>query len=309
MDGGREDYILINNISYPLNILHMAKEEKQVGSYSTPWDIFKMGMRFGRDYVLGTKGQGLFPSIKKKNPLRSCLWGCNLIIGPPKSGKGLVCSILSQLGIDFGYDLKIRSEDIINGRFEDKKFIHHNHKLMRFMVGYGRSSDFGYFLLRNYKERLKELYLMNKVKGTLKNLEKRTKMDWGVKDPALCITFRRLHTYFINPKIMYVIRDPAEIMLSEVINSGISPTKAINLWNECALNIINYKLKFGGTIILYHKLISKDQRTLDKIKQFVYFKGDNKPFDIINDKLYMSKGKVPVPQYTKYLWEFIKEME
>ena len=148
---------------------------------------------------------------------------------------------------------------------------------------------------------------MNNVNSALKKIDKKTSSKWGIKDPALCITFRRLHHYFSDFKPIYIIRSPAEVVISEVLGGGSSPSKAIKLWDECVLNILNYKLKFGGPIILHHNLLKKDKKTFDILQKYLETE-DKTIFDVIKTKYYRSKGDIPLPEYTLKLWDHIQRI-
>lgn len=235
------------------------------------------------------------------------LKNCYIVIGPPRSGTSLLSNIMSNAGIDFDTNLKKANIQNPEGFYEHNLLQHHNNKLLRFMTEHKSPSEFGFFLARDNKERLKEIYLMNKVNYALKKIDKNTKTKWGIKDPALCITFRRLHHYFSDFKPIYIIRSPAEVVISEVLGGGSSPLKAIKLWEECVLNILNYKLKFGGQIILHHNLIKRDKKTLDSIKKYLGT-DDESIFNAIKTEYYRSKGDIPLPDYTLKLWEHVKKI-
>ncbi len=247
-------------------------------------------------------------SFIKDRLVKGNLKGCHVVIGPPRSGTSVLSNVLSKGGIDFGNNLIQANIQNPKGFFENKDLQHNNNKLMRFMTQHGNYSDFGFFLARDNKERMKEIFLMNKVKFALAKLNKETKDKWGIKDPALCITFRRLYNYFEGFKPIYIVRDPVEVVISEVTGGGSSPIKAFNLWNECVLNILNYKIKFGGPLVLYNDLLNKNEKTLQKIKDYLG-SDDNSIFDAIEGKYYRSKGSFPMPEYTRLLWEHVKSLD
>ena len=243
----------------------------------------------------------------KNKLLKGQLKNCYIVIGPPRSGTSLLSNILNNSGIDFDTNLKQANIQNPDGFYEHNKLQHHNNKLLRFMTEHNKPTDFGFFLARDNKERLKEIYLMNKVNQALKKINKKTKLKWGIKDPALCITFRRLYHYFSDFRPIYIVRNPTEVVISEVLGGGSSPLKAIKLWEECVLNIINYKLKFGGSTILHHNLLKKDKNTLDAIKEYLDTK-DESIFDVIKTEYYRSKGEIPLPDYTQKLWAYIQKI-
>ncbi len=243
------------------------------------------------------------PSLVEGN-----LQNCHIVIGPPRSGTSLLSNILSNGGIDFGQNLTNANEGNPEGFYEDLKLKHKSRSLYRYMAEHKNLQNYGFFLGRDRKDRIKEIILINKTKKVLETLNKKTKNKWGIKTPTLCITFRRLHHLFNNPKPIYIIRNPREMIISEVTRGGSSPTKAIELWNECVLNILNYKIRFGGPIILHHNLIKKDPKTLEAIKDYIGTSHDS-IFDAIKTKLYRSKGDFPLPEYTEKLWSYLLTLE
>ncbi|GEM_PF-6439959 len=249
----------------------------------------------------------MFNSLKEKLTTAN-LEKCYVVIGPPRCGTSLLANMLVEGGIDFGNNLIKATPANPEGFYEDITIQKENNKLFRYLTEHGKSSDFGFFLARNTAERIKEVYLMSKVKSAIENLNKRTNPRWGFKDPALCITFRRLHTYFKEVKPIYIVRDPAEVVISEVTTGGSSPLKAFNLWNECVLSVLEYKLKFKGPLILYHKLVQKDKKTLERIRTYLESNKEDLA-KVIKIQHYRSKGSLPHPEYTEKLWKHVVKVE
>jgi len=123
------------------------------------------------------------------------------ILGPGRSGTSLIQSMLDS-----------------NSQI---KFIKENQYLRKVLYGKRNISWF----LKNRKDRLNNLdYLnknkkLNKLEFYIKMIDKESKAEinyLGDKDPNLIDHIEKLFTDFKNPKIIFMIRDPRDIILSRI---------------------------------------------------------------------------------------------
>ena len=192
------------------------------------------------------------------NPSRICL----LIVGMHRSGTSAVAGSLARLGLPMGEHLLAAGEDNPKGYFEHEEAVRIDDALLDAL---GRRWDDP----RELPEGWLRTPAADDARVAIAGLLEREFSAAGLfalKDPRLCrllpLWLETLRATGIEPRVLLVVRHPAEVAASLAKRNGFSPAMSQLLWLEHMLAAERDSRDCARAVVTYDDLIAAPEATL-----------------------------------------------
>lgn len=161
-----------------------------------------------------------------------------LVLGMHRSGTSAVAAGIEQLGVVMGSSLLHGDEWNPKGYFEEKKIVEFNNRLLD-LCGLRWDSNVV------PSEQHAQVWAQEQSTGVQLLLELFSGTQvWGFKDPRMCLLGSFWKPVFasqgVSPRLLFVLRDPAEVANSLARRDGIAVKRTAWLWFAHLLGSLEY---------------------------------------------------------------------
>ena len=164
-----------------------------------------------------------------------------IIVGAPRTGTSVICSILNNSGANFGFD-NHKAWDRASGDFEHPLLIS-NYKYLKRRQFFTQFSD---QLARWHDQKIQT------------NLQKILSQVAFIKYPPLCeLLPKYIHKLGYNPQLIVIIREFNDFAFSYLSKENCTITELENIYIQTYKTSLISLLIYGGSIVLYNDLIDK----------------------------------------------------
>ena len=155
-----------------------------------------------------------------------------LVVGMHRSGTSALTGLINLLGVPLGHELAGAAFDNESGFWENQAVVRLHERILQFL---GSAWDDAREFPVDWLEQVESAGFGEALAEVI-GQEFGGKALWAVKDPRLCrflpLWLRVLAQLRIEPRLLFALRHPAEVVGSLVRRNGLSPAVASMLWTR-----------------------------------------------------------------------------
>lgn len=188
-----------------------------------------------------------------------------LVLGMHRSGTSALTGLLHVHGVQLGSELLSEASDNQAGFWENRHIVAFHERLL---AAIGTSWDDPREMPQGWLEQAQAQGFLDELVALLQK-EFGSDALWAVKDPRLCrllpLWRLALEQLNITPKLVFIVRDPSEVVGSLKRRNGLSAAAASMLWLRYLHESISGAQHWQHCILSYSELLQHWQVSMDKL--------------------------------------------
>jgi len=240
-----------------------------------------------------------------------------LILGMHRSGTSLLSGLINALGVSVGESL--HPADIHNpaGYFEDRECVDIQERMLR-ALGQPWSEENGMLPFPSLWWRQPEMRaLVGELEAWIDRRRQTAGFIWALKDPRttrfIPLWQELLQIRGLNPRYVLAVRDPIEVVASEVMRNNVPPKRVYRTWLRYNMEALLHAGPDLAGIFVYGEWFTDGLTQLRRLAATLDVRADDEELaatlvTVLRGDLYRSGGREePVaPAWAAYLFDRLK---